>query len=483
MNKSNINLVPDKVNPSPDYYCTWQTQLYATSDGKPEVQRNIIGERALFNAERPFGWAYFYEKARRDLILVMDDSWDVPLSGDNSYYGSLILNKEKFPSVTIKELTEQIKSLGWKGLGGWVCAQESEKHSNSNSPTDYWEERLKEAKESGLSYWKVDWGKRARDNEFRKLLTELGKVLAPNLVIEHSIIKNSITYSQVFRTYDVPAIMSIPMTMEKLADVLSLQEGGLINCEDEAYIAAAGGFTMGIMRHPYIGALPDGREDMSFPEIHRNLKSKMFEVIRAACWHRIAPAFELSGSYANVSDLQLSDTWEFLNKNEEIEEWWFNMTSIKDFLHRDILTKNAPAIISRNTNLPKVLPDENELVPFVVSSKNPNGAFSIATCGRTVGRKYIIPKCNITVNIEKSDTIGIFGEYNNLILESTGVISQIFMQDLAGKSALDITSEVTVNQDQIIIPGNLIHKIGTMEQPIEDTSEPGVVVNIKRPEA
>ena len=82
----------------------------------------------------------------------MDDRWDVPLSGDNTYYGSLILNKEKFPNFTLKALTEQIKSLGWKGLGGWVCAQESEIHKTSNSPIDYWEERLKEAKEAGISY-------------------------------------------------------------------------------------------------------------------------------------------------------------------------------------------------------------------------------------------------------------------------------------------------------------------------------------------
>jgi hypothetical protein len=61
MRKTNINLIPDTQNITPDYYCTWQTQLYATNDGKPKGQRAIIGEKALFDREKPFGWAYFYE--------------------------------------------------------------------------------------------------------------------------------------------------------------------------------------------------------------------------------------------------------------------------------------------------------------------------------------------------------------------------------------------------------------------------------------
>ena len=40
--KTTVNLVPDTVNPTPDYYCTWQTQLYATNDGKPAEQRKRV---------------------------------------------------------------------------------------------------------------------------------------------------------------------------------------------------------------------------------------------------------------------------------------------------------------------------------------------------------------------------------------------------------------------------------------------------------
>ena len=100
MKQTQRNLFPDCPNPSPDYYCTWQTQLYATSDGKPEAQRRILGEKALFGEEFPFGWSAFYENARRDLLFIMDDSWDVPQDGDSTRYGSLLLDSGKFPEAT-----------------------------------------------------------------------------------------------------------------------------------------------------------------------------------------------------------------------------------------------------------------------------------------------------------------------------------------------------------------------------------------------
>ena len=144
--------------------------------------------------------------------------------------------------------------------------------------------------------------------------------------MEHAIVKDIIPHSDVFRTYDVPAIMSIPMTMQKIAEFSDVpapentldksRNMGLINCEDEAYIAAAGGFTMGIMRHPYTGDFVDGKPDMSFPALHRNIKTKMYEVIRAVRWHRIAPAFSFCSEEIQMSANTLLDTWHFENASE-----------------------------------------------------------------------------------------------------------------------------------------------------------------------
>lgn len=493
MKKTTVNLIPESINSSPDYYCTWQTQLYATCDGKPENQRKIISETALFKEEKPFGWAYFYKEARKDLLLVMDDSWDVPLNGEPSYYGSLILNNEKFPEATnnvasnaeaLKRLTQKIKYLGWKGLGGWVCAQESGKSGDYSSAEDYWVKKLKEADASGFAYWKVDWGNRQNDLEFRKMLTRLGKKYAPNLVIEHALINTVIPYSDVYRTYDVPAIMSIPMTMTKIADILlqrspQKENMGLIDCEDEVYIAAAGGFTMGIMRHPYADEFTDGRADMSFPKVHRNLKTKMYEVLRAVHWHRIAPAFGVSVGSATISDNKLCDYWKFENTLEEIEEWWLTNPAIKNCMTNETVKITAPQQISRGCTLAKVQADENGNVPFTVSSKNPNGAFSVATLGRTMERRYEIPTCIVEIQTGNSDIIGAFGKYKELVINTDlKDIKSVLLQDLADVNAYDITSSITIENNRIIIPGKLIDELGTSAQPDGDTSEPAVVIRL-----
>lgn len=494
MKKINCNLIPDTKNPTPDYYCTWQTQLYATSDGKPEKQRAIIGERALFGEEKPFGWAYFYEKARGDLFLVMDDSWDVPPSGDRAYYGGLVLDRDKFPHATkdaktnaeaLKNLSDRVRALGWKGLGGWVCAQESELFRGQASDEEYWISRLCEADAAGFSYWKVDWGKRGTSKDFRLMLTALGRKYAKNLVIEQAMVKDIIPQVDVYRTYDVPAIFSIPMTMQKLVEFSAVGKTeedalGLINCEDEAYIAAAGGFAMGIMRHGYRGAFPDGREDMSFPSVHRNLKTKIYEVIRAARFHRIAPAFGVDANGVTIDPVKLQDTWRFENREAEIEAWWFQMPAIKDHLQNDVVTHTAPARISRNCELPAVSPDEDGNVPYIVAAKNPNGVFSVVTLGRTLEREYFIPKCHVTVNSGDVKMIGVFGEYEMLTLETSFErIQTVWMQDLAADIAYDITEDVQIEKSRITIDGALIAKIGTQAQPLDDTSEPGVVIRLE----
>lgn len=494
LKKLNMDLIPSVPNPSPDYYCTWQTQLYATCDGKPEGQRAIIGEKGMFAKEKPYGWAYFYEEARKDLLFIMDDSWDVPLQDDPTYYGSLLLNEEKFPEAcknaaspaeALKNLTDRMKALGWKGLGGWVCAQESERFCGDRTPEEYWKDMLMAAQEAGFAYWKVDWGKKDTDLAFRRMLTDLGRKYAPDLIIEHAKCPAAVPNGDAYRTYDVPAIMSIPMTLQKIkefADTPAPTEGnmGLLNCEDEAYTAAAGGFSMGIMRHPYHGAFTNGVPDVSFPQFHRDLKSKMAEVLRAARWHRMAPAFAMDGSRMTVDSQDLTDTWRFENRDIELEDWWFRKPFIIGCIEGELLTKAAPARIARNCALADVTPDESGNVPYIVSARNPNGAFSIATLGRTADRTYFLPRCKVTAESGNAETIGIFGCYESLTLKtSLSTVTRILMQDLAGNTAYDVTEQVSFEKGVLTIPGALIETIGTSAQNGNDTSEPGVVLKLE----
>ena len=489
INKLSVNLIPDIDNPTPDYYCTWQTQLYTSCDGKPPKQRQEIRESSLFGSEKPYGWAYFYPDARRDLFIVMDDSWDIPLNGDGDYLGSLILNSERFPEATedaetnavaLKNLTDRIKSLGWKGLGGWVCCQESKAILNDMTEEEYWKVRLKDANEAGFSYWKVDWGEKWWQEDFRKMLTDMGHRFAPNLVIEHAMIKGIIPHSDTFRTYDVPGIMSIPMTMHKLSELAKTKKTedgymGLINCEDEVYIGAAGGYAFGVMRHPNAGNFTDGRPDPSFPALHRNIKTKITELTRAARWHRIAPAFSVNGSETIIDEAIFTDSWTVVNQPEEIEAWW----GIKD---GDVIYKGGPERISRSMPLPEVAPDSNGLKPYVVSAKNPCGAVSVATLGRTIDREWILPECDITIDGGDATVFGVFGVYKTLKINSKLDLSgcKILMQDLKGDFAYDVTDDVTIADGILEIPGNLIYEIGTSENCENDTSEPGVIIKIER---
>ena len=279
--------------------------------------------------------------------------------------------------------------------------------------------------------------------------------------------------------------MSIPMTMEKISYFASVGESVdgnmcLINCEDEAYISAACGFAMGIMRHSYSGPFVNGKKDMSFPEVHRNLKTKICEITRAVNWHKLAPAYAFDGKDLNISETILIDTWNFKNLEDEIEAWWLGNSAVSGDIKDNILTKKAPAIISRNTELPTVIPDDEGNTPFIVAAQNPNGTYSVATLGRTMGRKYCIPICDVTVNSGDSRLIGIFGEYNNLIIKTDiNDIKQILIQDLADENSYDITDLVTVEKGNVIVSGDLISEVGTLSQPQNDTSEPGVVICLK----
>lgn len=494
LTKLQESLVPNCVNPSPDYYCTWQVQLYATNDGKPDIQRHAINEKSLFDKSKPNGWAYFYDKARSDLIFVMDSSWDVTRDKALELRGCHVLSEEKFPSYagegispseSLKKLGERMTQLGWKALGGWVASQECALYLQDDDIDKYWIERMKWANEADFAYWKVDNGIKRSDFSFRKRIAELAHEYAPNLVLENACINEIVPYSDVYRTYDVPAIMSIPMTLEKIYNLRSVEAPKkgfecLVNCEDEAYIAAALGFTMGIMRHPYVGAFVNGCEDMSFPSCHRNIKSKLTEVTRAVRWHRIAPAYTFDSRNMLCSDELLFDTWEIQTPNDEIEAWWFDIGAIKDNIKDGILTKSAPSIISRDMPLPQV--EGDRIKPYVVASRNPNGAISVATLGRTVKRDYLTPECTVTIDSGDCTTFGVFGYYDKLVLSTTLDTTdlRVLAQDLADDNSYDITDMIEINGGKIAIPGELIRSIGLSAQPDTDTSEPGMIIKLSK---
>jgi hypothetical protein len=308
------------------------------------------------------------------------------------------------------------------------------------------------------------------------MLSDIGKKEAPNLWIEHAMRSKYIEFSDVLRTYDVETVLSQATTIKRVAELLKYQPRnqakGVINCEDEPYIAAGLGCAIGIMRHPFNGNLPNGQQDMVYPPVGRDVKSRLDEIVRGVRWHRIAEPFGVGGAFERDT-IELKDYWVF----KEGETWVKRKEG-------ETISGKTPARVSRGLPLPEVSHSEDPDRPVVLASLYPNGAVAIATIGRSLEREYVLRPVTVTVQIPNTKAlVGIFGDYESLILaypqkiNATGL--KILGQDLAGKSAVDITNRIKMEDNRLIISGALIREIGLMAATKGDISEPGMVLKIK----
>ena len=343
-------------------------------------------------------------------------------------------------------------------------------------PVEYWTERLKAANEAGFTYWKVDWGKQSRNMEWRKMLTDLGRIHAPNLVIEHAFNEVPIEFSDVYRTYDVENVTSLPVTISRIVNLLKYKPQGdakgIINCEDEPYIAVGLGCAIGVMRHPFKGNLPNNVADYGFPAACRDLKNRLDEVVRGVRWHRIAEPFGVGSDDFSIDTISFEDSWVLAER----ETW------IKSHKVGDTLRVNAPARVSRGLPLP-VANTSSVSQPYLLSSLYPNGAVAIVTIGRVSNRQYITERVSVEQKINSIDhPIGIFGDYESLTLilpeKIKGEDYSVFGQDLAGDIPVDITKDLVFNDNKIIISGDVIRRIGLMNASDGDKSDPGLVLKI-----
>lgn len=484
-----FSIVPELPSVAPDYFCTWNIQGFVDSYLTNEGQRAAMNEAYMMGSGQYQNWVDFYPKIREDLIFVMDDSWDIPQDQngmrENNYLGLTELDTTRFPSFTgtpterLKKLVDSVKAKGWRGLGGWICAQEAPIMGKVDQEA-YWVERLKAAHESGFAYWKVDWGEQGRNGEWRKKLTDLGRIHAPNLVIEHAMKEEYIEFSDVYRTYDVENVIAQPVTLQRIASVLKFdtKDGakGLINSEDEPYIAAGLGTTSALMRHPFNENLPDGQQDFVFPPVGRDIQHRMDESIRGIRWRRIAQPFGVGEDTHEIDDELLTDYWIM----GERETWCLWCEGRKP---GDTLIESAPARISRNLSLPIVKENKSEKRPFVLASEYLNGAAAIVTVGRGLGREYFTEPVHVTQKLNYWDKpIGIFGYYKELTLSFDEIPTDkliIYAQDLASDVAIEITDRIIIQNNTIIISGELINEIGLSAASEGDKSDPGMVILIK----
>jgi hypothetical protein len=420
MNRRKCGLVKSGQHQSGEqkgYYCTWLAQNFIASEAGAEraaVRPEFTGDqgancaRDKVNEQTVFGKNGMAEKnsviLRKELYLVLDDGWDVVYNIDlpvhKRCFGSLEVNELRFPCAKgspaerLKILNDRAKNLGWKGLGIWVAAQkcgEDYDYPFSENDGEYWRERILWCKQAGVAYWKVDWGTHEHDNTFRRFLTETARELYPELTVEHAICcspvngvtkelqrgavgkfqdeeklsglsKEAVSYSEVFRTYDVTPQLSVSSTLDRAGYLLPFAKGCL-NVEDELYLAAALGCQMGVMRSVFGKGLDDWDDS-----------DRLKEADAALAWQKIAPPF--AGGEVEVSEEILADEWTFREN-----EFWYQP------INGRTIRQGAPAVVSRNTPLPEVKAGETGAKPFVVSSLNPHGAYSVAVLPRTLNGK------------------------------------------------------------------------------------------------
>jgi len=466
------SLVPDTINKSPDYFCTWNIQGYYSSYASGAAQKDAVREERLFGHGQNENWLGQYTRVRRDLYFLMDEGWDMPDE-------AVMVVPGRFPSYAVgtqpenfKKLSDAVKSSGWRGLGLWMRADAK--------TDDIWTQRMQWMKAGGIDYWKVDYGNQEHDEAWRRHLTELGRRNVPNLTIETAMIPQAITWGDTYRTYDVDALISVSQTLSRVAQELQFKAEppakGVVNCEDEVYLGAALGCSYGVMRHSFAGDLPSGRQDFVFPPVTRDLKRCTDEVVRAVRWHRIAPAFAVGYNAAAISPEELTDNWMF-GKDESWDIPAGKESSVK-----------APAAVTRGLPLPQVDTISGSIKPFVVASRYPNGAVAVAALGRTVcpsatDRKWITGEvADVTLQVgQYRGPIGIFGRYHSLklVFDKPMTVHRILMQDLAADTPEDVTRLVHVSSGSIVIPGALIDRIGRSAATPGDKSDPGLVMEIQ----
>jgi hypothetical protein len=475
------NLVPDQPGTAPNYWCTWSAQNYILDRAAPHG-RAALNESNVFGAT---GWVTkLFPRVRGDLYVVFDDG----LFRDGT--GSFQIDEKKFaflaeldPAERMRKLNDRTRAAGWRGAALWCGAPKNRGQVATNFVL--W------SKQGGIEYWKIDGG----DDNFAFI--DIAKSLYPALKLEHIAGAGPfntgeggrfpkykpgchegecLEHSDAFRTYDVNTALAFPTALDRVA--AALQHGNqhkvraLINCEDEVYLAAALGCTMGIMRHPIIGQRPD-----SAFHCPRQFKRRMDEVVRALRWQRLAQPFPRFSDEVRAEDATridekiLTDVWTF----KPGEMWWSEAIG-KTF------RQGAPARISRGLPLPQVTSEGEP--PFVLAGRFPNGAVAVATQGRTLeGTNWFFSPTDVTVQLGSANgPISIFGHYRSLTLQYAAPVGdvRILAQDLAGEQAEDITSQVIIKANTLTLPGALIEKVGLRAASPGDLSDPGLVLVIRK---
>lgn len=508
---------------SRNYFCTWNIQNFGRPDARLEKSADVfLGQdgarkaRSYLSEESVFqsgGLADQYEEIRDTLYFLLDDGWDVPYGvhpdTQIAEFGSLILATDRFPSFQgtpaerLKKINEAFQKKGWKGAGLWVAAQAQGEHPDVKFLTTeeseaYWGERIRWCKEAGVEYWKVDWGCRQFEPAWREMINRLRDEIMPSLHIEHchpaaapvnhvvfedgkqisdGRFKNWGEYpekwaaimesSEIFRSYDVLPQFSQASTVDRLATLMTIRPNAatIINCEDEVYLGAVLGCSLGIMRSDLCKEIPVYHFDP------QNNSHRVNEVVRASNWQRIAPPIPIKDAKTQYSE----DTVREMFTYRSGETW------MKEYIGCQIY-QACPSVIARGMDIPEIHYYE-DIKPIVAAATHPNGAVSVTTLARSYERNvYKTPKAGIVLqNIQLDSPVGIFGHWVDVQLSAVEDLQskRVWLRDLVGTEFVDITEYVDITGNKLCLTLSRLEQFIGNGNRAEDVSDPGFVIYIK----
>lgn len=536
-----MNLIPDLPSKTPGYWCTWGLQNYLAATGAQSNAFGFSGHSMIAdtlteeNIQKHAFDTEFLQSVRRDLYIVFDLGWDVPkhteFDGANWLLGSQEVAQDKFPSCTgepwerLEKLNAFAKQGGWKGAGIWIPAHafgegQEETVFSQEKQMAFFRERLQWSAKAGIEYWKVDYGVHCGDANFRKWLTELGKEVAPDILIEQArncgplndifspwdsaVIKDTgrfrewdngrvlaeaaevVKHCEVLRTYDVSATLTVPTTLDRVAELMDTFSGSnnkcILNCESEPYMGAVLGCAIGVMSSVY--------QNNIIVDIKSESKNLLLDqFVRALRWQRLSPAWGVGVGETQCDSLSLSDTWDFRKGSDWV-----------DYLGDRTVCQKAPARVSRNMSLPKVRVASNNTqtvnttineekdnqfehqVPYVICSRSPEGLVSVASLHRVDVRQGIYyPMAEVEIEVpDVRMPVGIFGKYKCITLnfkQTFEGLKCVWGQDLALDEAIDVTERVCFHGNSLKVPGRLMEELCATTDVFEDV--PGIVLFVE----
>ena len=506
------NLVPEARSTAPNYWCTWYAQNYWQQRGgeitdfskltNPGAREELTYDH-IFNEKD--GWATTYlPQGRNDWIFLIDHGWQTKKETERIYGGgaffSMIIDPNDFeeyantdPQEALRLFNEEIQAHGWRNLGLWVRGNVSPENA---------ERFVKWSKHAGVTYWKIDGGDTGAFNSFKAK-----QQYYPELILEYVTGASNLTpnfdqpdrksypsvyaeggnkqqgmlkvmqNSDVFRTYDASPILMSTTTLRRTHDILKQTQNqekyiSILNLQDDCNAAAALGCLVASKRHPnHMERLYQGKDLHQQLAGKRRMQFRINEPERFGRWSRIAPAFAAGiGTYLH-SENDLVDCYPFTQADTWNKATWGKM-----------VYQSAPAIMARNMPLPQVEIDGD--APYVMATTYPNGPVCVATEGRVKpSNQWYHPRAKVTIQVkDHTQPIGVFGHYNTLTIvfdHSLDTISHVWAQDLLANHAEDITSQITIENNKLTIPGKLIDKIGTSAGDKDDESAPGLVIRLQ----